>query len=129
MVAPDIHAAVRERVHELDESWFAVASTYVSLAQRDGEPAVVARLNAVYAAAVEAKEATLRPEIRLLNRLLRAKDEAGRAELLAQHAADLARRARLVCTAVACVRLTRARARVCVCCAATMATSSCSWRA
>ena len=93
MRAPDLRAAVTARVDALDEAWFAAASAYVSLARRDGVPDVVAKLEEIYAAACAAKEATLRPEIRLLNQLMRANGEAAREALYAQQAAALVRRA------------------------------------
>jgi hypothetical protein len=105
MVASDVRSAVRARVGELNEAWFAVVSTYVSLAQSDGEPTVVAKLNEVYAAAVEEKEKTLKPEIRLLNQLLRTKERPARALLLAAHTAELVSDGGLFFTML--VRLTR----------------------
>ena len=89
MRAPDLRAAVSARVASLDEAFFAHASTYVALARRDGVPDVVAQLEEVYRVAVSVKEATLRPEIRLLNALLRAESEAQRAPLYAQQAPAL----------------------------------------
>lgn len=89
MRAPDLRAAVASRVEELDEAWFTVAAAYVSMARKDGNAEVVGKLEEVYSAAVSAKEATLRAEIRLLNALLRAGGAQERAALLAQHAGAL----------------------------------------
>jgi hypothetical protein len=82
---------VRARVTSLDSAWFAVASTYVSLARKDGETEVVAKLEEIYRAAADAVQATLRPEIQLLNRLLAARSGAERQALYAAHADALAR--------------------------------------
>jgi hypothetical protein len=91
MRASDLRAAVTLRVEQLDEAWFAVVDTYITLARRDGLPEVVAQLEAIYRAAATAKQATLRPEIRLLNMLLGATSAAEREALYTAHAAALVR--------------------------------------
>jgi hypothetical protein len=92
MRASDLPAAVTLRVEQLDEAWFAVVDTYITLARRDGLPDVVSQLEAIYRAAATAKQATLRPEIRLLNMLLNCAGAAERDALYAAHAAALVRR-------------------------------------
>ena len=90
VAAPDLQAALKTRVDELDEQFFALAAAFLSMAKKDnaGE-AVVARLELVYRSAMEVKDATLRPEIRLLNALLKAEGEGAREQLMLQHPAEL----------------------------------------
>lgn len=90
VAAPDLRAALQLRVEELDEQFFALAAAFLSLAKKDnaGEE-VQARLELVYRSAMEVKDATLRPEIRLLNALLKAEGEGAREQLMLQHAAVL----------------------------------------
>lgn len=76
---------------QLDEPWFHAVSTYITLARRDGQPQVEEQLTAVLRAAAAAKDATLRPEIRLLNALMRVTTAAERELLYQRHAAALVR--------------------------------------
>lgn len=81
--AADPAAVAAEHVASLNEEFFWTADTYIKMAKKEGEAEVVARLEAAMRAAFEAKQATLRPEIRLLNRLLGAEGPEQRAEILA----------------------------------------------
>lgn len=69
-------------VDSLDEQFFWTANTYLTMAKKEEEGDVVARLEAALKAAFEAKQATLRPEIQLLNRLLAAEGAEQRAQVL-----------------------------------------------
>ena len=93
--AEDLQDAVSKRVSLLDEAFFTTASTYIALARRDGQPLVEKALTEVLRVAAAAKDATLRPEIRLLNALMRATTPAERELLYQQQASSLTRRARL----------------------------------
>ena len=89
--AADLKEAVSKRVSLLDEAWFTAVSTYISLARREGQPQVEESLTAVLRAAAAAKDATLRPEIRLLNALMRVTTAAERELLFFQQAQALVR--------------------------------------
>jgi hypothetical protein len=89
--AADLNEAVAKRVSLLDETWFNTVATYCSLARRDGQPQVEEQLTAVLRAAAAAKDATLRPEIRLLNALMRVTTAAERELLYQRHASALVR--------------------------------------
>lgn len=52
--------------------------SYLSMAQKEGNQEVTGHIETALKAAMEAKQATLRPEIQLLNRLLGAEDAAAR---------------------------------------------------
>lgn len=56
-----------------------VASTYMNMAQGEGNEEVVGTLSAVIEAAFQERMKTLPPEIRLLNLLMRAEGEGARA--------------------------------------------------
>eukprot|EP00270_Netrium_digitus_P003325 TRINITY_DN13806_c0_g1_i2.p1 TRINITY_DN13806_c0_g1~~TRINITY_DN13806_c0_g1_i2.p1 ORF type:complete len:269 (-),score=52.74 TRINITY_DN13806_c0_g1_i2:169-975(-) len=60
-----------QNVESLTEQFFVVTSTYLEMAKKEGNSDVVQQLERVLRAAMEEKEKTLRPEIRLLNQLLR----------------------------------------------------------
>ena len=94
MQAADLQEAVSKRVSLLDEAFFTTASTYIALARRDGQPLVESSLTEVLRVAAAAKDATLRPEIRLLNALMRATTAAERELLFQQQASTLTRHAR-----------------------------------
>lgn len=83
----DLTAASRQLVDHMSEEFFMVGSTYLDMAKKEGEPEVVERLELVLRAAMEAKNATLRPEIRLLNQLLGCEEDAqARKQLLNRQA-------------------------------------------
>jgi hypothetical protein len=71
-----------EYVDSLTEEFFQASSAYMALAGREGSAEVADQIRAALEAAFEAKNATLRPEIQLLNRLLRAEDALGRKRAL-----------------------------------------------
>ncbi|CAI5535923.1 unnamed protein product [Closterium sp. Naga37s-1] len=83
--AKELEATVRERVDDLSEEFFMVASAYVDMARKEGNPEVVQQLETVLKVAMVEKEKTLRPEIRMLNQLLRDKTPADRAKTLAAY--------------------------------------------
>ena len=89
--AADLDEAVTRRVSQLDEAWFNTVSTYIALARKDGQPQVEEKLTAVLRSAAAAKDATLRPEIRLLNALMRVTTAAERELLYQRHAQTLVR--------------------------------------
>lgn len=79
---PRAAAVAAEYVDSLTEEFFQASSAYMALAGREGSAEVVDQIKAALEAAFEAKNATLRPEIQLLNRLLRAEDALGRKRAL-----------------------------------------------
>lgn len=68
--ARDLAAAARENAGSLNEEFFMVTNTYIAMAQKEGNVEVASQLESVLKAAWAEKQKTLRPEIRLLNRLL-----------------------------------------------------------
>ncbi|GFR46096.1 hypothetical protein Agub_g7563 [Astrephomene gubernaculifera] len=79
--AGDPLAVARQHVEALSEEFFMSAGAYLSLAQQEGNPEVVTRLQAALGAAWAAKQATLAPELQLLNRLVRAGGGAERKQV------------------------------------------------
>eukprot|EP00793_Prasinoderma_coloniale_P005400 PRCOL_00004808-RA len=71
---PNAAAVVREHIDEVDERFLTMLDMYTKMAEKDGEPEVVGRLRQLLQVIFEEKQKTLRPEIRLLNELLQAKD-------------------------------------------------------
>merc|ERR1712137_591062 len=66
-------SVIEDKLDDLDEGFFVVLSGYIDMAERE-ESGVAEQLRGVYRAAQEAKERTQRPEIQLLNKLLRCKE-------------------------------------------------------
>ena len=66
----------------LTEEFFHISSAYLQMAKKDGDDNVAFRLERALKAAMEAKNATLRPEIQLLNKLLGAENELERKQVL-----------------------------------------------
>lgn len=108
--AADLQDAVSNRVSLLDEGFFTSLSTYIALARRDGQPLVENALTEVLRVAAAAKDKTLRPEIRLLNALMRATTDAERELLYQQQASTLVRHARRFSPAVPAVGSSRSAA-------------------
>lgn len=72
----------------LDEGLMRMLDMYCRMAEKDGEPEIVAKLRALMEVVFEETQKTLRPEIALLNTLMRkSSDAAARGEALAQAAA------------------------------------------
>lgn len=69
-------------VANLNEEFFHIGSVYMAMAKREGDTDVVSRLEVAIRTAMEAKQATLRPEIQLLNRLLAEEDAQSRKQHL-----------------------------------------------
>ena len=67
----------------LTEEFFMVASTYMNMAQGEGNDEVVETLSTVLEAAFQERMKTLPPEIRLLNVLMRAEDAEAREAAMA----------------------------------------------
>uniref|UniRef100_A0A7S0MQ78 Uncharacterized protein n=1 Tax=Pyramimonas obovata TaxID=1411642 RepID=A0A7S0MQ78_9CHLO len=87
--AKDREAAAASMIEDLTEEFFMMASAYLDMAKKEKQTEVVAQVETALQAALKEKEKTLRPEIRLLNRLLRAKTKAERAALLSTDAPSL----------------------------------------
>jgi len=89
---PDKRLAIATRsTDQIDGVFFAVADAYVKIARQEAKgDEVAAGLEAAVRCALDAKQATLRPEIRLLNRLLDAADLGARRAVLAEGGGDAA---------------------------------------
>eukprot|EP00899_Mesostigma_viride_P023032 jgi/Mesvir1/3913/Mv19856-RA.1 len=81
MEAKDVRAAARENVDKLNENFFIVTSTYLEMARKEGNQDVVSRIEPILRITMQEKEKTLRPEIQLLNALLRAPSEQERQKI------------------------------------------------
>jgi hypothetical protein len=66
----------------LTEEFFHISAAYLQMAKKDGDENVAFRLERALKAAMEAKNATLRPEIQLLNKLLGASTDLERKQVL-----------------------------------------------
>ncbi len=73
--APDPRIRATELADELDADFFAVASAYLSVAHKEGNDEVAENLQRIIKMAMAAKNALLRPEIRLLNDLLECQSD------------------------------------------------------
>jgi len=75
-------AAEAQVAGSFTEEFFHITSALVQMARNEGNVEMADQLESVYFICVEEKEKTLRPEIRLLNRLLRCGTSKERALLL-----------------------------------------------
>lgn len=71
-----------EYVGSLTEEFFHISSAYLQMAKKDGDENVASRLERALKAAMEAKNATLRAEIQLLNKLLGVETDLERKQVL-----------------------------------------------
>eukprot|EP00898_Chlorokybus_atmophyticus_P001632 jgi/Chlat1/246/Chrsp1S00213 len=87
MKAANPTTAAAARSDDLTPEFFTVASAYLDMAKKEGNPEIVAKIELCIGAALAEKERTLRPEIRLLNALMRtgAKPAAAREAILEEH--------------------------------------------
>jgi hypothetical protein len=72
---PDPKATAQKYIDSLDEAFFHTGSVMIQMAETEGNKDVEEQLRKVLMAALEVKQTTLRPEIRLLNRLLQCDNE------------------------------------------------------
>ncbi|MCO5580063.1 hypothetical protein L7F22_033929 [Adiantum nelumboides] len=82
MKAENMEEFAREHVESLDQEFFMIASTYLSMAKKEGNAEVVSRIETTLKTAMREREKTLRPEIQLLNQLLRDKTSAERSKTM-----------------------------------------------
>ncbi|GLI66929.1 hypothetical protein VaNZ11_010959 [Volvox africanus] len=87
--SPDPTEVARQHVERLNEEFFMTGSAYLTLARKDGNVDVAARLERALTAAWSVKHSTLRPELQLLNILVRAETEAERKQLYMSGGTDL----------------------------------------
>ncbi|EFJ12116.1 hypothetical protein SELMODRAFT_425709 [Selaginella moellendorffii] len=78
-----------ELVDNLNEEFFYIASTYLSMAKKEANVEVVNQVENALKAAMAAKDKTLRPEIRLFNKLLRDNSSAERQQTISENHAYL----------------------------------------
>jgi hypothetical protein len=89
--ATDTAAALRERAEEIDESFLALLAANIQQAERNKATAAARRLRQIYEQAVTILQENLPPDLRLLNQLLSAGDEATVRKLLKENRALLSK--------------------------------------
>lgn len=80
--AKDTRAMAAELAPQLGEDFFMVGSTYIDMAKKDKQLEVAARIESALKIAMEEKNKTLRPEIRLLNDLMTKTTSLQRKQIL-----------------------------------------------
>ncbi len=85
LMAEDPRAAIQENKERIDDLFLSVLSANLQQARADGRSDLVARLQAIGDMVSEVLEERLPPEIRLIQRLMRASYPEGTGELLAQN--------------------------------------------
>jgi phosphate uptake regulator len=83
--APDMGAALRERVDQIDEGFLLVLETHIAAAERAGRGDMVAMLSEVQQLATEVIQEQLSPEDRFINELLSAETPQAATKLLRQN--------------------------------------------
>jgi hypothetical protein len=87
--APDLSAAIDERLAEIDESFFAILEANLEAARKSNRAEVVTQLEDVNRRVMEALEKTVPPEVRLVRDLLNTADDAAAEGMLRAHAAEI----------------------------------------
>ncbi|GLC58075.1 hypothetical protein PLESTB_001315800 [Pleodorina starrii] len=87
--AGDPVGVARQQLEGLNEEFFMTGSAYLTLARKDGNPDVASRLERALSAAWSVKQSSLRPELQLLNQLVRADTEAERRQMYLSGGSDL----------------------------------------
>lgn len=87
--APDPEAALRERAEHVNEAFMVVLSANAGAAQRAGQDALVARLDALGRLAVQIIQERLSPEERFINELLMAETPQESTKLLRKNVAKI----------------------------------------
>jgi len=87
--APDLGAAIEERLAEVDESFFAILEANLEAAGASNRPEVRARLEQINKQVMEALEKTVPPEVRLVRDLLNTPDDASAEALLRARASEI----------------------------------------
>ncbi len=80
--APDMDAAIAQHADQFDEAFLLVLSASIESASEQNRPDVVEVLQRVYRRVIEEAEKRLRPELQMVNRLLRAETPQEREALL-----------------------------------------------
>lgn len=80
--APDVEAAVRERIDELDEAFLVVLSANIQAAEEQKREDVAEVLTGIYQTVVTLLQERLRPELQVINQLLQTNDPAARQTLI-----------------------------------------------
>ena len=83
--AEDLRAAVEEHLSEIDDIFFVMLSRYLRTAQGRGNTERAGKLSAILDTARELLEDALPPDLRLVNRLIRAEHPDGTAAVLEAH--------------------------------------------
>jgi hypothetical protein len=83
--ATDMEAALRAHIEDLDETFLAVLAANAQQAERNNAKAAARRLRSVYEAAVKILQENMPQDLRLLNQLLSAPDEASTRQLLREN--------------------------------------------
>lgn len=87
--AENMRAAVEALGERVDEAFMLVLSSNIAAAQRAGQAEVVARLEAISQFAIDAIQARLSPEERLINELMQAETPQESTSLLRKQAAQI----------------------------------------
>lgn len=85
----DLETAVRRHKDEIDEIFLMLLSRYRAVARQRENQSRADRLDALFRAAVDVLEEDLPPDVRLINKLVRAEHPDGTAALLEEHRALL----------------------------------------
>jgi hypothetical protein len=87
--AGDVREAMREHLDEITDVFLVVLSRYLRTAENQKDTARVDKLRAIMDVARELLEEELPPELRLINRLIRAEHPEGTNDVLDEHRASL----------------------------------------
>jgi len=83
--AKDLATEIREHIEEIDEVFFSVLTRYRATAEAQKDTARAEKLAAIWETAIEAIEEGLPPDVRLINRLMRADYPEGTNAVLEEH--------------------------------------------
>lgn len=78
----DPRAAVQEQLDEIDEAFLVVLSAHIAQAEEQGQDDVAAMLRGLYNFILDRLEEQMPPQVRVINRLLRAETAAERSQVL-----------------------------------------------
>lgn len=80
--ADDPRAAVQEQLDEIDEAFLVVLSAHIAQAEEQGQDDVAATLRDLHSFILDRLEEQMPPQVRVINRLLRAETAAERSRVL-----------------------------------------------
>jgi hypothetical protein len=89
--APDAVEALRQYADMIDETFLALLAGNIDRAEKSGATAAVRRLREIYDAALDLVQEGMPPEMRLINQLVNAPDQAATRKLLEENRSLLSR--------------------------------------